>query len=202
MNIHSVNLTVSAVSQRQYPQSDLPEIAFVGRSNVGKSSLINKLLNRKSLARVSQTPGKTVTINFYNIDDEVHLVDLPGYGYAVRSQNEIKKWGDMIENYLRDRENLIKTILLVDSRHAPTKDDCTMLEWIKAYDDSGVIVVATKTDKLKKSQIEDNLNLIWDKLELDENDVLVPFSTKGEEGRATLWDIINMLLLPDYEEEA
>ena len=200
MNIHNVNLTVSAVSPKQYPKMDLPEIAFVGRSNVGKSSLINKLLNRKSLARVSQTPGKTVTINFYNIDDTVHLVDLPGYGYAQRSQSEIKKWGDMMEDYLRDRDELIKTVLLVDSRHAPTKDDITMLNWIRAYDDSGVIVVATKLDKLKKSEIEKNLELIWNKLELGEDDVLVPFSTKDDEGKFTVWDIINMLLAA-YQEE-
>jgi len=201
MNIHNVSLTVSAVSEKQYPDMELPEIAFVGRSNVGKSSLINKLLNRKSLARVSQTPGKTVTINFYNIDDCVHLVDLPGYGYAVRSQTEIKKWGDMIENYLRDREQLIKTVLLVDSRHAPTKDDQMMIEWIRSYDDSGVVVVATKTDKLKKSQIEKNLELIWETLELGEDDVLVPFSTKNDEGKFTVWDIINMLLAADAQNE-
>lgn len=199
MNIHNVNLTVSAVSEKQYPKTEMPEIAFVGRSNVGKSSLINKLLNRKSLARVSQTPGKTVTINFYNIDDTVHLVDLPGYGYAARSQSEIKKWGAMIENYLRDRDQLIKTVLLVDSRHEPTKDDRTMIEWIRAYDDSGVIVVATKTDKLKKSQIEKNLELIWETLELGEDDVLVPFSTKDDEGKFTVWDIINMLLVADAQ---
>lgn len=199
MNIHNVNLTVSAVGEKQYPKTQMPEIAFVGRSNVGKSSMINKLLNRKSLARVSQTPGKTVTINFYNIDDTVHLVDLPGYGYAARSQGEIKKWGAMIENYLKDRDQLIKTVLLVDSRHKPTKDDCTMIDWIRAYDDSGVVVVATKTDKLKKSQIEDNLELIWETLELGEDDVLVPFSTKGDEGKITVWDIIYMLISADTE---
>ena len=197
MNIHNVNLTVSAVRENQYPKNGLPEIAFAGRSNVGKSSLINKLLNRKSLARVSQTPGKTVTINFYNIDDTVHLVDLPGYGYAQRSQSEIQKWGDMIETYLKSRDELIKTVLLVDSRHAPTKDDILMLEWLRAYDDSGVIVIATKIDKLKKSQIEQNLNMICEKLELGEEDILVPFSTKDDEGKFTLWDIINLLLEAD-----
>lgn len=197
MNIHNVNLTVSAVRENQYPKNGLPEIAFAGRSNVGKSSLINKLLNRKSLARVSQTPGKTVTINFYNIDDTVHLVDLPGYGYAQRSQSEIQKWGDMIETYLKSRDELIKTVLLVDSRHAPTKDDILMLEWLRAYDESGIVVVATKVDKLKKSQIEQNLNMICEKLELGEDDILVPFSTKDDEGKFTLWDIINLLLEAD-----
>lgn len=197
MNIHNVNLTVSAVRENQYPKNGLPEIAFAGRSNVGKSSLINKMLNRKSLARVSQTPGKTVTINFYNIDDTVHLVDLPGYGYAQRSQSEIQKWGDMIETYLKSRDELIKTVLLVDSRHAPTKDDILMLEWLRAYDESGIVVVATKVDKLKKSQIEQNLNMICEKLELGEEDILVPFSTKDDEGKFTLWDIINLLLEAD-----
>ena len=125
---------------------------------------------------------------------------MPGYGYAARSKEEIKKWGNMMEDYLRDREELIKTVLLVDSRHAPTKDDIMMLEWLRAYDDSGVIVIATKVDKLKKSQIEDNLNMIWDTLELGEEDVLVPFSTKDDEGKFTVWDIINMLLAADSEE--
>lgn len=201
MNIHNVNLTVSAVAPKQYPNMNIPEIAIVGRSNVGKSSLINKLLNRKSLARVSQTPGKTVTINFYNIDDTLHLVDLPGYGYAARSQSEIKKWGNMIETYLRDREELIKTIMLVDSRHAPSKDDLTMIDWIRAYDDSGVIVVATKIDKLNKSQIEPNLTMICEKLGLGEDDLLVPFSTKNDEGKVTMWDIINLLVDTAYHED-
>lgn len=201
MNIHNVNLTVSAVSKKQYPNINIPEISFVGRSNVGKSSLINKLLNRKSLARVSQTPGKTVTINFYNIDDTLHLVDLPGYGYAARSQSEIKTWGNMMEDYLRDREELIKTVMLVDSRHAPSKDDLTMIDWIRAYDDSGVIVVATKTDKLKKSEFDKNMALIWEKLELTENDALVPFSTKGDEGREMLWQIINELVESVYQDD-
>lgn len=202
MNIHNVKLTTSAVSEKQYPDMNIPEIAFVGRSNVGKSSLINKLLNRKSLARVSQTPGKTVTINFYNVDDTVHLVDLPGYGYAQRSQSEIKKWGSMIDNYLRDREELIKTVLLVDSRHAPSKDDITMINWIKSFDDSGVIVIATKTDKLKKSEIEPNLTMICEKLELDENDILVPFSTKDDEGKISVWDMINLMLADVYEDNS
>ena len=199
MNIHNAQLTISAVKPSQYPNSSMPEIAFAGRSNVGKSSLINKILNRKSLARVSQMPGKTITINFYNIDNTVHLVDLPGYGYAQRSQAEIKRWGEMMEDYLRGREQLIKTVLLVDSRHEPSKDDLTMIDWIKAYDNSGVVVVATKVDKLKKSEIEKNLEMIWEKLGLDENDILVPFSTKDEEGKITMWDIINLLVYQDSE---
>ena len=117
MNIHNVSLTISAVSPKQYPQTIFPEVAFAGRSNVGKSSFINKMLNRKSLARVSASPGKTATINFYNIDDCIFLVDLPGYGYASRSKAEIKKWGEMIETYLNGRQQLYQVFLLVDSRH-------------------------------------------------------------------------------------
>ena len=199
MNIHNVSLTVSAVRKNQYPAGGLPEFAFAGRSNVGKSSLINKILNRKSLARVSGTPGKTATINFYNIDDTIHLVDLPGYGYAVRSQAEIVKWGSMIEDYLKSREELRQTILLVDSRHKPTKDDIMMLDWIRQYHPQA-IVIATKVDKLKKSEIEKNLELIWNTLELGEDDILVPFSVKDDEGKFTVWDIINMMLAGEEQD--
>ncbi len=144
MNIHNVSLTVSAVRRNQYPTDGLPEFAFAGRSNVGKSSLINKILNRKSLARVSGTPGKTATINFYNIDDTIHLVDLPGYGYAVRARKPRSRSGEtMMEDYLRNREELIQTILLVDSRHKPTKDDLMMLDWIRKFHPQA-IVIATK----------------------------------------------------------
>lgn len=199
MNIHNVSLTVSAVRKNQYPTGGLPEFAFAGRSNVGKSSLINKILNRKSLARVSGTPGKTATINFYNVDDTIHLVDLPGYGYAVRSQSEIAKWGSMIEDYLKNRTELLQTILLVDSRHKPTKDDIMMLDWIRQYH-SQAIVIATKEDKLKKSEIEKNLELIWNTLELGEDDILVPFSVKNDEGKFTVWDIIEMMLAGERED--
>lgn len=196
MNTNKVSLTVSAVSPKQYPKTDMPEFAFAGRSNVGKSSLINKLLNRKSLARVSGTPGKTITINFYNIDDTIHLVDLPGYGYAKRSKEEVKKWGRMMEDYLAGREQLVQTILLVDSRHAPTADDITMCDWIRHYHDR-VIVVATKMDKLKKREIEPNLERIWNVLELGEDDILVPFTTNDDEGKFTVWDMIEMMRAPE-----
>ncbi len=200
MNIHNASLKISAVSPKQYPTEAYPEFAFAGRSNVGKSSLINKLLNRKSLARVSGTPGKTVTINFYNIDDTIFLVDLPGYGYAQRSKTEIEKWGKMMEDYLANREPLVQTILLVDSRHKPTKDDITMCEWIRHYHDR-VIVVATKIDKLKKSEIETNLEQIWSTLQLGEDDILVPFSIKDDEGKYTVWDMIEMMRMGDFEIE-
>ncbi len=193
MNTNNASLTISAVRPEQYPKGNLPEFAFAGRSNVGKSSMINKLLNRKSLARVSGTPGKTITINFYNIDDTIHLVDLPGYGYAKRSKSDVKAWGQMMENYLAYREELVQTILLVDSRHKPTADDITMANWIRHYHDR-VIVIATKLDKLKKSEIEPNLELIWRTLELGEDDILVPFSIKDDEGKFTVWDMIEMML--------
>lgn len=201
MNIHNVKLVVSVVSPTQYPNDGKKEFAFVGRSNVGKSSLINKILNRKSLARVSASPGKTATINFYDIDETIYLVDLPGYGYAVRSKSEIEKWGKMIEDYLKNREELERIILLVDSRHEPTKDDYIMLDWIRHYQPEGAIVVATKTDKLKKRELEKNLEMIWNKLELGEDDILVPFSTKDDEGKFTLWDIINLIRIGEYDQE-
>lgn len=203
MNIHNASLTISAVRPNQYPTTGYMEFAFAGRSNVGKSSMINKLLNRKSLARVSGTPGKTVTINFYNIDDTIYLVDLPGYGYAERSKSETEKWGKMMEDYLANREPLVQTILLVDSRHKPTKDDVQMAQWIRHYHDN-LIVIATKMDKLKKKEIEPNLARIWETLEMGEDDILVPFSTKDDEGKFTVWDMIEMMrageLFP-YEEE-
>ena len=192
MNIHNASFLISAVRPNQYPTDGRMEFAFAGRSNVGKSSLINKILNRKSLARVSGTPGKTVTINFYNIDDTIYLVDLPGYGYAQRSKVEIEKWGKMMEDYLANREPLVQTILLVDSRHKPTKDDMQMAEWIRHYHDR-LIVVATKMDKLKKSEIEPNLERIWETLEMGEDDILVPFSIKDDEGKITVWDMIEMM---------
>jgi len=196
MNTNNVKLTISAVSPGQYPKTEMPEFAFAGRSNVGKSSLINKLLNRKSLARVSGTPGKTITINFYNVDDTIHLVDLPGYGYAKRSKSEVEKWGKMMEDYLANREQLVQTILLVDSRHNPTSDDCLMCDWIRHYHER-VIVVATKMDKLKKREIEPNLERIWNTLGLTDDDILVPFTNTNDEGKFTVWDMIEMMRAPE-----
>ena len=203
INFHNATFEKSAVAKSQYPKSDMLEFAFAGRSNVGKSSMINKILNRKSLARVSGTPGKTITINFYNIDDKIYLVDLPGYGYAKRSKVEVAKWGDMMEDYLANREQLVQTILLVDSRHTPTAQDIQMAEWIRHYHDR-LIVIATKTDKLKKSQIEERLYDIADTLELTEDDVLVPFSTADDEGKCSVIDMLEMMragVLMPYEDE-
>lgn len=194
MNLHNAEIAVSAVKKEQYPKNILPEFAFAGRSNVGKSSLINKLLSRKSLARVSATPGKTVTINFYNIDDTIFLVDLPGYGYAKRSREEIEKWGDMIEDYLSGRKQLKKVILLVDSRHAPTTDDKMMLEWIRTMQSSGAVVIATKTDKLNKRELKENLKMLEEELELSQNELLIPFSTKNDDGKTAVWEMIETML--------
>ena len=198
MNIHNASIKISAVSPKQYPNDHRPEFAFAGRSNVGKSSLINKLLNRRSLARVSGTPGKTITINFYDIDGTIYLVDLPGYGYAKRSKEERAKWGRMMEDYLANRKELVQTILLVDSRHKPTEDDKLMADWIRHYD-GRLIVIATKTDKLKKREIEPNLEMIEQELGLTEDDILVPFTVNDEEGRGTVWDMIDMMRAAEME---
>lgn len=192
MNLHNASIKVSAVSPRQYPTDGLKEFAFAGRSNVGKSSMINKLLNRKSLARVSGTPGKTATINFYDIDRTIYLVDLPGYGFAKRSKEEQAKWGEMMEAYLANRPQLVQTILLVDSRHKPSAEDHVMADWIRHYHDN-LIVIATKVDKLKKREVESNLEMIAEDLGLGEDDILVPFSVNDDEGKVTVWDMIEMM---------
>lgn len=194
MNLNNVELLISAVKQAQYPASDLPEIAFAGRSNVGKSSLINKLLNRKSLARVSAKPGKTATINFYNIDKTMNIVDLPGYGFARVSPQEKKKWGIMIDEYLTSRENLMQVVLLVDSRHKPTVDDRVMMNFIRNVCDRAV-VVATKFDKLKKSEQESNIMTIIRELELSGDDIIIPFSTVTGVGRDEFWDYVDCEIL-------
>lgn len=200
MNLHKADIAVSAVKKEQYPKTGYPEFAFVGRSNVGKSSMINKLLNRKALARVSSTPGKTITINFYNIDDTIYLVDLPGYGYAKRAKTDVESWGNMIDDYLYRRAQLRKVMLLVDSRHEPTDDDKMMLDWIRAAQpEEGVIVIATKTDKLSKRELENNLEMIYNELDLSEDDILVPFSTKTDEGKFTVWDMIELMRAPEQE---
>ena len=194
MNLNNVELLISAVKAAQYPASNVPEIAFAGRSNVGKSSLINKLLNRKSLARVSAKPGKTATINFYNIDRTMNIVDLPGYGFARVSPQEKKKWGIMIDEYLTSRENLMQVILLVDSRHKPTADDKVMMNFIRNVCDRAV-VVATKFDKLKKSEQEPNIITIIRELELSGDDIIIPFSTVSGVGREEFWDYVDSEIL-------
>ena len=189
INTNKAKLLISAVKKEEYPVSAIPEIALVGRSNVGKSSMINKVLNRRNFAHVSSTPGKTATINFYEIDEKLMIVDLPGYGYATRSKDEIEKWGTMIDEYLNTRAQLMQVVLLVDSRHKPTKEDIMMLEWVR-YRSDYAVVFATKSDKLSKTQLEKNLELIVDTLELQEGDVLIPFTTKNTEGAENFWEYI------------
>ncbi len=192
LNIHNAALTISAVHPRQYPCTAIPEIAMAGRSNVGKSSCINKLLNRNKLARTSATPGKTATINFYNIDDQVFFVDLPGYGFARVSKEEQIRWGNMINTYLDTRQSLRGVLLLVDARHKPTQNDVMMYRWIR--DRFGeVTVVATKCDKLGKTKIAENLAVIRATLELSENDTLLPFSGEKGTGKEDLWQEISRI---------
>ena len=181
------------------PEETMPELAFAGRSNVGKSSLINSLLNRKNLARTSSSPGKTVTINFYNVNEEFFLVDLPGYGYAKASLTERAKWGKMIEKYLSTREVLRAVVLLVDIRHAPTKDDVMMYHWIL---DNGLtpIVVATKLDKIKRSQKDKQLKQVRETLnqgvdkELAKTVKIVPYSSETKQGRDELLVLLEQLI--------
>ncbi len=174
--------TVAGVTTKGLPQTGRPEFAFAGRSNVGKSSLINSIAKRKALARTSGTPGKTQTMNFYNINNELTLVDLPGYGYAKVDQDFKKKWGRMIEKYLTGSKTLRGIVLLVDIRHKPTADDLEMYGWIGTTD-FGCAVVATKLDKLKRSEVKKALDLIRGTLKIREGDVLIPFSAKTGAGR-------------------
>ena len=200
VNIHNAEFLLSGVKKEHYPVTTIPEIAFLGRSNVGKSSMINKILNRKNFARVSATPGKTATINFYCIDNKIMLVDLPGYGYAAASHGERKTLTDVIGEYLNERNQLMQLILLVDSRHKPTADDCKMIETIK---NSGgmAVVIATKTDKLSKTQLEKNLDLIIETLNLTDGDILLPFSVKDNESAENFWDYVYDYILYDDEDE-
>ena len=193
MNVNNVELIAVCGRKNQYPNTDLPEIAFVGKSNVGKSSLINCMVNRKSLAKTSQSPGKTRTINFYNVEHMVHFVDLPGYGYAKASKVEIEKWGKIIEEYLLERKQLKSIILLIDIRHSPGANDKMMYDWLKYYGYK-IIIVATKSDKLKKSQINKHISIISESLSLDENDLLLSFSSQTKDGREKLWNIIKNIV--------
>lgn len=189
MKIRNCQFIISAVSRKQYPMEDIPEIALVGRSNVGKSSLINMLLNRKKLARTSSTPGKTQTINFYKINNEFHLVDLPGYGYAKVSKSSKEAWGGIIETYLTNREKLVEVIHLIDIRHKPTEQDIQMYNWIKHFGFKGIIA-ATKLDKIKRSQRQKHISLIRKTLNMNKEDILVSLSSINREGKELLWETI------------
>ena len=189
MNIHNVEMLISAVSPKQYPDKELPEIALAGRSNVGKSSFINRLLNRNNFARTSSKPGKTATLNFYEVDHTMRFVDLPGYGYAQVSKEERKRWASMIETYLNHRENLVMTLLIVDGRHKPSSDDIQMADWIRNRF-GWVAVIVTKCDKVKKSLLSEHLEQIIETLNLIEDDVLLPFSGETGLGKDDAWDLV------------
>ena len=193
MIIKNAELAAVAVKKSQYPPADKKEIAFAGRSNVGKSSLINLLLNRRNLARVSGSPGKTRTINFYEINGAFRIVDLPGYGYAKVSKSISQSWGDMIEAYLAGRENLVKVVQLVDIRHTPSAHDIQMYHWLNAYHMDG-LVVATKADKVSRSEAAKNIAVIRKTLELKAEDLVIPVSALKRTGWDRLMEEIEHLL--------
>ncbi|MBQ2405370.1 MAG: YihA family ribosome biogenesis GTP-binding protein [Lachnospiraceae bacterium] len=196
MVIKNVSLETVIGVTSSIPDNKMSEIAFAGKSNVGKSSLINALMNRKSLARTSAQPGKTQTINFYNINDELYFVDLPGYGYAKVSQQEKEKWGKMIEKYLRQSKVLKAVFLLIDIRHEPSANDKQMYEWILSNGYSPIII-ATKLDKINRSQIQKQVKLIKQKLEVEKGTVVIPFSAESKQGRDEIYELIDSLVADD-----
>ncbi len=193
MKIKSAEFIISAVSPKQYPEGDLPEIALAGRSNVGKSSFINTLLNRKSLARTSQKPGKTQTLNYYLINEAFYFVDVPGYGYAQVSKSERAAWGKMIETYFTERKQLRAVLLIVDIRHKPTKDDQMMYEYLRYYQ-IPTLVVATKADKISRGKYQSHLKQIKDSLQLEKNVPIIPFSAKSGIGKEEAWEQIKTFI--------
>lgn len=199
MKIKSVELETVCGITSKLPENDKMEIAFAGKSNVGKSSLINGLLNRKSLARTSSSPGKTQTINFYNVNKELYFVDLPGYGYAKVSMEIREKWGKMIERYLRKSDVLAAIFLLIDIRHEPSANDRQMYDWIVSNGYRPVII-ATKLDKIKRSQLQKQISIIKKSLGCPSEKKVFPFSAQTKQGRDEIWEYIESLL-PDEKEE-
>lgn len=200
MIIRSLNLETVCGITSKLPDNQLPEIAFAGKSNVGKSSLINVLMNRKSYARTSATPGKTQTINFYNINEEMYLVDLPGYGYAKVSEQEKIKWGQLIERYLHGSKQLKAVFLLIDIRHAPSANDKMMYHWIVEMG-FHPIIIATKLDKIKRSQIQKQIKIVKQGLELMPGTVVIPFSAETKQGRDEIWELVENEFLTESEME-
>lgn len=198
MIVKSAELETVCGITSKLPDNDLPEIAFAGKSNVGKSSLINGLLNRKSLARTSAQPGKTQTINFYNVNKNLYFVDLPGYGYAKVSVEIRAKWGKMIERYLHGSPQLKKVFLLIDIRHVPSENDCMMYDWIV---DNGYepVIICTKLDKIKRRQVQKNLKLIREKLDLVPGTTMIPFSAQTKQGRDEIWNLIEETLAQEQQ---
>jgi len=192
INVNKAEFIKSAAAPSQFINSSIPAVAFAGKSNVGKSSVINRLLNRKNFARVGQSPGKTIHVNYFLIDGKIYLIDLPGYGYAKVSQSERQRWGKLMEDFFA--KGLFQLgVMIVDSRHKPTADDITMAQWFKSTG-CRLIVVANKLDKLKKSEVEPNLTLIRETLELPEDVLLIPFSAEKGQGRELLLSELNKLV--------
>ncbi|RUL51073.1 MULTISPECIES: ribosome biogenesis GTP-binding protein YihA/YsxC [Lysinibacillus] len=186
MKVHNVEMVISAVKPEQYPDDGLPEFALAGRSNVGKSSFINKMIGRKSMARISSKPGKTQTLNFYKIEEQLFFVDVPGYGYAKVSKTEREAWGKMIERYITARSVLRAVVLIVDLRHSPTNDDIMMYDFLKYYN-IPAIVIATKADKIPKGKWDKHKKVVKDALQMDKNDPLVVFSSETGLGYDQAW---------------
>ncbi len=198
MVIKNVNLEIVCGVTSKVPDTAYAEVAFAGKSNVGKSSLINALMNHKALARTSAQPGKTQTINFYNINDAMYLVDLPGYGYAKASEEVKAKWGKMIENYLHTSKQLKAVFLLIDIRHDPSANDRMMYEWM-VYQGFAPIIIATKLDKIKRSQIQKNVKAIREGLNVQPGTTIIPFSAETKQGRDEIWKLIDSFVLPQEE---
>lgn len=201
MVIKSVNLETVCGITSKLPENDKIEIAFAGKSNVGKSSLINALMNRKNYARTSAQPGKTQTINFYNINDVFYCVDLPGYGYAKVSENTKEKWGKMVERYLKGSCQLRQVFLLIDIRHEPSANDRNMFEWI-IYNGYRPVIIATKLDKINRSQIQKHVKMVREGLGMNKEDILIPFSSETKQGLSDVWNIIDGFVLPTDSSQA
>lgn len=198
MKINSVELSISAVRQSQYPTDNKPEFLLVGRSNVGKSSFINSIIERRNYARTSSKPGKTQTLNFYNVNNDFYLVDVPGYGYASVSKERQQKFGMMIEEYLTNRENLKEVFLLIDFRHKPTNDDLLMYNFLKYYDLS-VTIILTKVDKIGRTLREKQFQLIKDTLNIKEEDKYILFSSTTKLGKNDVTSIIDKIVYPNED---
>ena len=198
MKINSVELSISAVRQSQYPTDNKPEFLLVGRSNVGKSTFINSIIERRNYARTSSKPGKTQTLNFYNVNNDFYLVDVPGYGYASVSKERQQKFGMMIEEYLTNRENLKEVFLLIDFRHKPTNDDLLMYNFLKYYDLS-VTIILTKVDKIGRTLREKQLQLIKDTLNIKEEDKYILFSSTTKLGKNDVTSIIDKIVYPNED---
>jgi GTP-binding protein len=193
VKVNTAEIVISAVGPKQYPEGNLPEIALAGRSNVGKSSFINKMIHRKNLARTSSKPGKTQTLNFYILNESFYFVDVPGYGFAKVSKTEREAWGKMIEQYLVERDQLKAVVQLVDLRHPPSKDDCLMYDWLK-YHELPVIVVATKSDKIPKGKWDKHKKVVKETLNMDPADKIVLFSSETGQGKDEAWGVLNSYL--------